>query len=151
MLFVVPVLEPVAPIVAPKTFPDDAANVFEATSGAEADVVLLCVWVAVHVLALARLRLTVPEPPSAIALPVIVNDPLDVRPIVEFASEALLMEPAGNVSEPVKVGAGIVSPLGSEVDHVGTRLPVPDVINTEFATGAYAAASPLELPTKILF
>ena len=61
------------------------------------------VWPPVHELALARLRSTVPEPPSAIADPPIVTEPEEVRPMVEFASIALVIELAGRETEEVAV------------------------------------------------
>jgi hypothetical protein len=81
---------------------------------------------------------------------VIVNDPLDVRPIVEFASDALLMEPAGSVTVPVNVGLGIVNPLGSVVEDCKTPAAVfvttPAVLNGTISTTPAATLNAVFVP-----
>src|SRR5205823_5646763 len=61
------------------------------------------VCVAVQMLALPRLRLTVPAPPKEIGLPVTVSEPELLRAIVELASSAFVSEPAGKVCMAVQV------------------------------------------------
>lgn len=86
----------------------------------------------------SELRLT--EPAGSVTVPVavrFVNAPVEavVAPI-----GVLLIEPPEIVAPVtvalVSVAVGSVNPLGSEVDHVGTSPPVPEVTSTELATGA---------------